>query len=438
MSAGIDLRSYRGEHYEEVYDLLGGDYTTDFGDKNQASPVKKEGNKAYYHNDGLVRWGGLFFQTEYKKDKISAFINLTAANTGYKRIDYFNKKVLELSDTTLRIGYSDTINYNDQTYTRNSSGLEYDQTGWKWLPGFTAKGGANYNLNETMNVYMNLGFLSIAPRFSNVYEKDNTEFREIENEKVKAIELGYNYHSNRFSANFNAYYTNWKNRPVPYGKRIPLIDENGDEYEATANINGLDAVHFGIEVDFIYKILDNLSLEGLVSIGNWKWDSGDTVRIYDDYQNLVKSFYIDATGIRVGDAAQTQLGTSLRYEPLKGLYVKGQFTRFSKYYSDFEPTDYDPDKNPWAFDDEGKPRQSWRIPKFYLFDIHAGYRFNLSKTMGLSFRLSVLNVFNNMYISDARNNDSYNPYNTNGFDANSASVFYGLGRRWSTSLQLTF
>ena len=26
MAAGIDLRSYRGEHYRQVYDLLGGDY----------------------------------------------------------------------------------------------------------------------------------------------------------------------------------------------------------------------------------------------------------------------------------------------------------------------------------------------------------------------------------------------------------------------------
>ena len=29
ISAGIDLRSYKGEHYREVYDLLGGDYAID-------------------------------------------------------------------------------------------------------------------------------------------------------------------------------------------------------------------------------------------------------------------------------------------------------------------------------------------------------------------------------------------------------------------------
>ena len=37
LAAGIDLRSYTGEHYREVYDLLGGDYyvgSTEEGGKN--------------------------------------------------------------------------------------------------------------------------------------------------------------------------------------------------------------------------------------------------------------------------------------------------------------------------------------------------------------------------------------------------------------------
>ena len=30
----------------------------------------------------------------------------------------------------------------------------------------------------------------------------------------------------------------------------------------------------GIEFDFIYKILPNLSVEGLLSLGDWRWKSG--------------------------------------------------------------------------------------------------------------------------------------------------------------------
>ena len=56
----------------------------------------------------------------------------------------------------------------------------------------------------------------------------------------------------------------------------------------------------------------------------------------------------------------------------------------------------------------------------------------------LDVKLSVLNVFNTIYISDARNNDSYISSSLNDFDAKSASVFFGLGRRINLSAKFTF
>ena len=38
----------------------------------------REGDKIYYHNDGLVKWIGGFGQLEYDYGGISAFINFTA------------------------------------------------------------------------------------------------------------------------------------------------------------------------------------------------------------------------------------------------------------------------------------------------------------------------------------------------------------------------
>jgi len=48
-----------------------------------------------------------------------------------------------------------------------------------------------------------------------------------------------------------------------------------------------------------------------------------------------------------------------------------------------------------------------------------------------------LNLLNKRYISDAQNNDGYNT-NYNDFDAKSASVFFGLGRRINISAKYTF
>jgi len=131
----------------------------------------------------------------------------------------------------------------------------------------------------------------------------------------------------------------------------------------------------------------------------------------------------------VGDAAQTQMGTSIRVEPFKGMYLNTRFTWFDRYYSDFTPES--------TTDEAGNPVDSWKVPDFALLDLHSGYHFALGKT-GFNFRLSVFNLLNTKYISDAVNNDPYNSLPFNDFDAKSATVFFGQGRRFVASLELTF
>ena len=76
-----------------------------------------------------------------------------------------------------------------------------------------------------------------------------------------------------------------------------------------------------------------------------------------------------------------------------------------------------------------KDRESWRMPAYSLLDLHAGYSFNVWKVkLGISG--SVLNVLDTIYISDAMNGNDY--------DAASALVFLGTGRRFVTSLKITY
>ncbi|NTV83488.1 MAG: TonB-dependent receptor [Bacteroidales bacterium] len=337
--------------------------------------------------------------------------------------------MLDVGDTTLTIAYETKIEYNGVIYDRNSPGLRTNETAWKWIPGFTAKGGANYNLTENMNVFMNLGYLSKAQRFNNIYDYNNLLYKGIENEKVSALELGYSYYNSRITFNANTYYTIWKNKPSDRAYSIKIDDRN-----YSVNINDMNARHMGVEFEFAFKILSNLSFEALLSLGDWKWTSADTARIYNDNGIQVGTKPFDARGLYVGDAAQFQNRESIRWEIIPGLYTSGSFTWFGKHYSEFNPLDYDPEANPWAFDENGDPIQSWKIPDYFMVDVHAGY-FIKVKMVGLRFQASVLNLLNDMYITDAQNNDPYLTHQST-FDANSAGVFFGLGRRFNFSLQI--
>ena len=450
----MDIRYYKGQHYREAYDLLGADYAIDNTNGMQESQVKRVGDKLGYHNEGLVKWSGVFYQVEHNDGVISTFCNISASNSAYKRIDYFRKKDLVLDDTTYHevLGTSvatelefddngtligahktmieDTIWHNGKAYTMNSDEAKLAETDWKWMRGYTIKSGANINLDEYNNVFFNVGYISKAPRFNNVYYYDNSLFRHIKNEEVKAVEGGYSYRSSLFSANVNAYYTAWENKPSNGGVTVMV-----DDVPYRANINGMDALHKGVEMDFSYRILNNLSVEGLLSLGDWQWTSADTVRFLDDNNNpitddfgneIIASF--DADGVHVGDAAQTQYGFSIRYEPTYESYIKLRGTYFDNYYADFDPL---------SLNGANAGRESWKIPAYQLVDLHCGYKFKLSDKNKLDIRFSVLNVLDEMYISDAQNNDPYNA-NYQDFDAKSAGVFFGLGRRFNLSAKFSF
>jgi len=363
---------------------------------------------------------------EYKNEKWSTFLNLSGAYTGYKRIDYFKKKDLVLTDTTFSqtLGINDTLTYNGTEYTINSKEAKYSETAWKWMPGYTIKGGANYNIDKVNNVFFNIGYLSKAPSFINVIDYGNSFIQNIENETIKAIELGYSFRIKRLAVNINMYHTQWENKPVSRG--MSYQDSDGNTFKI--NINGMDALHKGAELDFAYNVLPNFTFEGLASIGNWTWESAESVVPFNEntQQYSLDTVSFDAKGVHVGDAAQTQYAASLRYEIIKGLYVKSRGTYFARHYADF---------NPFSLSGEFAQKDSWIMPSYLLIDIHSGYKIKLEK-MRIDFRFSILNALNTEYISDARNNDSYSTNSIN-FDAQSAGVFFGMGRRFNISVKLS-
>lgn len=425
IAGGLDYRFYKGEHYQEIHDILGGDYYINTANKNNANPMQRLGDKIALntfnnHRDGLVQWGGVFGSVEYATSRWSGFLNLSGVINAYKGVDYFEKKQLVLSDTTLRIGANDTIVYNGQTYTAASEGLEYYQTDWKTIPGGTIKLGGSYILNENSNIYVNLGYLSRTPLFNNVVDNNtNTFFQAIENEVIQAVELGYSFSGKKFGMNINGYYTNWINKPFPFGVSVP--DPSDPTNTIQVNINGMDAIHMGAEIDMAYEFNKKLSAEFMFSLGNWTWNSADTFRLEEFNLN----YGFDAKGVHVGDAAQTMLNASIRYAAFKNFYIKAQYQWFDRYYANFSP---------FALQGENAGREAWQIPSYGLLNAFIGYSRKF-EPFGVFINASVTNILGTEYIADANDNATTGP---DTFDATSANVMFGMGRRFNLTVGINF
>jgi hypothetical protein len=459
---GADLRSYKGGHYQSAYDLIGGTYYNDVLNNNQPKgpfdqefQIKKKGDKVGYDYDGFVKWAGAFTQLEYKFHQFSAFVNLTTSYSNYNRTDYFAKRDLVLSDTTylLALGYGDTITRAGKKYTFTSPESRYAKAPEKNYLGYTFKTGGNYNINDFNNVFVNVGYMKLAPRFTNVFDKNNRVFSDVDYQYVKAIELGYGYKQKKFSINLNAYYTVWKNKPPDFAPSKTVEDPiTGGQVVLYYNINGLDALHKGVELDGLYKINKKLSVMGVISLGDWIYTSAKKYTILDQNGNPAidattgKQFGVQtfsAIGVHVGNAAQVQYSATVNYEPIEDLYFKARFTYFDKNYASFDPT---------TLDSVNANRESWKMPGYGMLDLFAGYNLKVGKKYGINFGASVTNTLNAVFITDAQNNGlntrTVGGYDAKGalisrnigsrFNAESAGVFFGQGRRFNISIKFTF
>ena len=421
LSGGLDIRSYRGEHYGEVFDLLGGDYFVNNSNANESlnsERMKRVGDKIDFYNDSFVRWGGLFFLAEWKHDVWNAFANVSGVYQGYNRVDYF----LPTDDNG-----------------------EFQESGWIWKPGFTFKGGGNYKLNEFNNVFVNIGHLNRTPVFRDVVDFGNNLIENTQNEQINSTEFGYSHSEGKISFNINGYYTDWNNRPLDDKLSIEL--PNGDR--VSANLSSMSAVHKGIELDGAYRFNSNITLEGFVSMGDWRWDSSEDsltlmnsetgLPYIDANTGLPAVVFYDANGVSVGDAPQTQLGGSLKIK-IKDGYIKPRGTIFARHFTEFDP---------FTLNGENSGRQSWVIPTYGLLDLHAGYGFDVKESR-IDLRISIYNILNSTYISSALNNEGFSDYYyrdpsrihpdklVTNFDAAAAGVFLGRGLNSNFSLSVRF
>ncbi|SFT12397.1 TonB-dependent Receptor Plug Domain [Zhouia amylolytica] len=420
---GADLRTYKGIHYRRLVDHLGSDVYVDNDNINENYRFINEtyaptiGNvwnvfkdtdkevKIDYFNDGKVNWAGAFGQLEYKNEALSAFVQAAISNQGFKRIDYFN--------------------YLDSDPEQESD--------WENFLGGNVKGGLNYNINEQHNVFANAGYYSKQPLFDGVFidYNSNTVNEDAVNEKVFGLELGYGFRSSRFRANVNLYRTSWKDRFLSEGVTV-----SGDQ-DGSANFQGLEQIHSGVEVDFTYIPHSIFNVYGMVSVGNWEYGGDVEANVFDSGQNLVGTYTLYLDGVKVGDAAQftTRLGVDV--EPLEGLKLDASWYHADNLYADFAGDSGDFVEQFGNPDNQG----ALQLPAYDLIDAGLSYKMLVGrdKSKSVSLRLNVNNVFDETYISESETNvfaepgdETYNGIST------SNRVYFGFGRTWNFSLRYNF
>jgi len=429
---GVEGRMYQGIHFQNLIDLLGADVYKNTADVNNnpgyfstTYAPRPNGNpfistdyqeRINYWNDSKVNYYGAFTQLEYTTGNFTAFLQGAISQQAYQRIDH------------MKYLYSNPLS----------------KTGFETITGGDIKAGANYNIDEHHNVFVNGGIYSKQPFFNAVYPNNASIVNpNLTNEEIKAVEVGYGFRSGIFNANLNAYYTTWDDRFTTATDQAPA---NPSGYYT---FQGVNEIHKGIELDVNARLIDKLKLNGMISIGDWKYSGNATSSRFDVANNPISGdqpLYLD--GVKVGNNAQTTMAIGAAYEILSGLNVDANLNYSEKLYGNIDVAKFSTADNKGAME----------LPGFATTDAGISYKWNITPKLGaLNFRLNVNNVFDKIFINESFTNIFANdnlpvatgqPAGSNGTYASNGQlyngvatanrVYFGYGRTWNFSLRYDF
>ena len=417
-SFGIDWRTAQIEHFREVRDLLGGAYyRTNDSDFWSGPKDLKLGDKFNYNFTNTVDWFGLYGQGEYTMGQFTFAGTAGWSTIKYSFTDHFHAAKVDTSGNPI-IGSGEYILNTDR------------------INGYQVKGGASFRINEGLDVFGNLGYVSKVPVFDAVInDGDRTMADDPKNETFTHVELGINQRTlgGQLVWKGSLYYTEWKDRTQSIGLT------NADGSEGLVFLQGMDQLHMGAELELTYQPMDLVRLDLSGSYGNWKHTDDARGRYRDYVSSTDVEFFYSVKDLYVGDAPQVGMTAGISFFPLPGLTA----TYIHKFYTNHY-AQWDPFSRVVADGDTPDRVQPWKVPSYNFADIHLSYDVPYQWSgVGVSIFAHILNVFDTFYISDAIDNSSYNSYRVDGaivnpHKADAAEVFLGLPMSFNLGIQISY
>lgn len=389
LQGGVHYQYYSTWEKEIITDLLGGNYWyEDYANNSLAgeagrNPIKVEGDYIRTDNGKTINHLTLYSTINYKTPNWDIRAGVSGMGSANQRWDRYNYIIDPKSDIASAAGYS-------------------------------IKGGALRKITPGLSAYLNAALYSRVPYNDLFFAAGNNNITDdIKNEKNLLTEAGFRFLFQRGSVEVTGYYAKWKNKSImsnPY--------KQPDNTNLRYLIRGLDAVHYGTEIEATFRPSRILQLDAFASFGNWRWKNDVSANIYDDYSGLVKDVVnVYSNGLPVGDSPQTQLALTASVKIYKGLEVNADWRFNSRMYADFDPKER---QNP------NDRASSYRIPDYHLFNMGAIWNLKTFKyRTAIYFNLN--NIFDTLYIERGRD----------GFDHSATSFrgFWGFGRNFSAGVR---
>ena len=393
LTAGANVRINRTWYYDEVKDLLGGDYYVDvdkFAQRDFGDPIMAQNDMDYYNQYGHARAvrEGDKFSYNYKAHLRSGGVWATYAT----RFGGFGMKLgAELGGLSMwREGL-----WRKGLFPDNSKGksekLEYFV--------YKAKGNFDYVINANHTFELNAVAMQNAPTFQSAFVSPRTRNSVtpgLTTEKVYGIDASYNLRYGDYKLRVSGYYTKVNDR----SKVISFYDDVLKTYTNFA-LSGIDEQYFGLEVAASIPIYNGLSLNGAISWGQYTYTSNPNyVQIADNSAEPLNSGTVYWKDMRVESTPQTAMNIGLSYRGPHNIYASIDLNYYNNMYLSMNPL-YRTDEVllPTMTDEQIRElRSQEKFDSAYTLSASIGKNFYIQRRYTLGFSLQVNNILNNQNI----------------------------------------
>jgi hypothetical protein len=399
--AGANYQQQVNHYYQEVKDLLGGDFwvnVNQFAERD--NPL--DPNILQYdidHPNQLKKNGGKYgYDYKMTMTRIAAWAQ---TNITLRRFDFAITGELSHS-SFFRSGM-----VRNGLFPNDSYGASPKQSFWD----YTAKAGITYKVNGRNYFFVRGGLISSPPLFDNVYlsprTRDNIQ-SDLKSETTQTIEGGYKLNSPRIKAVVTGFYTTSKNG-------YDVMTFYHDQYKTFVNyaLSGIDKVFYGVELGLDAKLTSTLTFNGAASIGRYYYDSRQQALVtVDNSSEVLAQQTVYVKNYRIPSSPQNAYSTGLFYRSPKYWYVSLTGNYFTNMYLSFNPmrrtseaiANVDPSIN-GNTDIIHQIIDEQKLDNEFTLDFYGGWSKRLPKKYNINhkptyivFNVSVNNILNNTNI----------------------------------------
>ncbi len=452
LNAGVTYRRLRSENFQNVLDLLGGEFYRDidqFFSGSQSQPnlltpdrVVREGDRFGYNYILRAEIVDAFTQFKFTYDKFDFFLAQTFSKTVYQREGLYQNGIYP--NTSL--GKSDKVRFEN----------------------FGFKGGVTYKITGRHYLDLNGMYMNNAPTLRNTFPNarlSNAIVTDLQSETIHGADASYIIRAPKFKARLTGYYSKIQNSTdigFFYAEGVGILNAEGQLLNTTGDafvaeiVTGLDKKNIGGELGMEYQLTSTIKLTGAAAFGQYTYDSNPNVKLnVDNAQSVVDFGMSTMKDYRQPGTPQQAYSVGVEYRSPKFWWIGANANYLDDNYLDISPllrtsnfyrNPNDPDGMPFYGATEEEGRRLLKQEKFdpiRLFNLVGGKSWRIDgNTIG--FFASVNNVFDIEYKTggfEQARNANYQEIQqdmTGPARAFGPKYFYGYGRTFFVNLYINF